>query len=239
VEDRLRSVRFVLCRPRNPLNLGAVARALRCGGIGRWALVDPRTRDFETARTAAVHAEELLDQARICATMQEALQGCALSVGTTGRRRAERPLLHPKEAAQRLIETRGEVAVVFGDERSGLTAEEAEAVDLLSTIPAAPEQPSWNLAQAVAIFAHELRTAALAVTADPTPEDTNRRSAAHHVPYTDPGALAAADRALGEAARSLGKPNARRRLFHALERAALTRREAALWTAFFHAITRR
>ncbi|HYS08679.1 MAG TPA: RNA methyltransferase [Myxococcales bacterium] len=230
MEDRLRSVRFVLCRPRNPLNLGAVARALRCGGIGSWALVDPRTRDFETARTAAVHAEELLDQARICATLREALQGCALSVGTTARRRAERPLLHPREAAQRLIEAGGEVAIVFGDERSGMTAEEAEAVDLLSTIPAAPEQPSWNLAQAVAIFAHELRTAASA--SGDRKESLPRGEA-------DPGALAAADRALGEAARSLGKPNARRRLFRALERAALTRREAALWTAFFHALTRR
>jgi TrmH family RNA methyltransferase len=209
-----------------------VARALRCGGIGRWALVDPRTRDFETARTAAVHAEELLDQAGICATLQEALQGCALSVGTTARRRAERPLLHPKEAAQRLIEAHGEVAVVFGDERSGLTAREAEAVDLLSTIPAAPEQPSWNLAQAVAIFAHELRTAALA-SAD------RKESLPLPRGQPDPAALAAADRALGEAAQSLGKPNARRRLFHALERAVLTRREAALWTAFFHAITRR
>jgi TrmH family RNA methyltransferase len=225
VEDRLRSVRVVLCRPRNPLNLGAVARALRCGGISRWALVDPRTRDFQTARTAAVHAEEMLETAVICETLPQALNGCVLSVGTTARRRAERALLHPREAVARLLHADGEVALVFGDERSGLTAEEVDAVDLLSTIPGAPEQPSWNLAQAVAIFAHELRTLAL--------------GAEHHErpvrDEADPGALAAVDRALGEVARSKGKPNARRRLFRALERSKLSRREAALWTAFLKA----
>jgi len=225
VEDRLRSVSFVLCRPRNPQNLGAAARALRCAGISRWAIVDPRTLDFEAARRVAVHAEELLDKPRLCKTLPEALAGCALSVGTTARPRAERRLLTPREAALELVAARGEVAVVFGDERSGLTAEEAEAVDLLSSIPSAPEQPSWNLAQAVAVFAYEVRIAALGQARG----DTVRLGA-------DPAALAAVDRALEEATRSLGKPGARRRLFRALERAGLTRREAALWTAFFRAI---
>jgi tRNA/rRNA methyltransferase len=85
VEDRLRSVGFVLCRPRNPQNLGAAARALRCAGISRWAIVDPRTLDFEAARRVAVHAEELLDKPRLCGSLREALAGCALSIGTTAR----------------------------------------------------------------------------------------------------------------------------------------------------------
>jgi len=113
VEDRLRFVRFILCRPRNPQNLGAAARALRCAGISCWAVVDPRTLDFASARRVAVHAEELLDKPSIYADLYEALQGCALSVGTTARRRRERPLLRPREAAARLIAARGEVAVVF------------------------------------------------------------------------------------------------------------------------------
>jgi tRNA/rRNA methyltransferase len=221
MEDRLGAVRFVLCRPRNPQNLGAAARALRNAGISRWAIVDPRTLDFEAARRVAVHAEELLDKPQLAPGLDAALSGCALSVGTTARARPERALLTPRQAAERLVAARGEVAVVFGDERSGLTAEEADRVDLLSSIPSAPEQPSWNLAQAIAIYAYELRMAALAA-----PRPSSPRAAA------DPGALAAVDRALAEAAQAAGKPGARRRLFRALDRAQLSGREAALWTAF-------
>ena len=229
MEDRLRSVTFVLCRPRNPQNLGAAARALRCAGISRWAIVDPRTLDFEAARRVAVHAEDLLDRPRICKSLREALAGCTLSVGTTARPRPERSLLTPRDAAGRLLAARGDVALVFGDERSGMTAEEVGCVDLLASIPSAPEQPSWNLAQAVAIFAYELRVATLA--------DDDRPPSARA--DADPAAVAAVDRALAEATAALEKPGARRRLFRALERASLGRREAALWTAFLRAIARR
>jgi tRNA/rRNA methyltransferase len=229
VEDRLGSLSFILCRPRNPQNLGAAARALRCAGIGRWAIVDPRTLDFEAARRVAVHAEDLLDRPRICATLREALEGCALSVGTTARERPERTLLTPREAARRLMQARGPVAVVFGDERSGMTADEVEAVDLLASIPSSKEQPSWNLAQAVAIFAYEARMAALVA---PPPVPPARGPA-------DPAALASVDRALAEATEALHKPHARRRLFKALERADLGAREASLWTAFLRAVGRR
>ena len=226
MEDRLGAVRFVLCRPRNPLNLGAAARALKNAGISRWAVVDPRTLDFEAARRVAVHAEELLDKPRVAATLDEALQGCVLSVGTTTRTRAERPMLTPRQAAEKLVAARGEVAVVFGDERSGLTADEVERVDLVSSIPSAPDQPSWNLAQAIAVYAYEVRMAALQL------EQRTRSPRAE----ADAGAVAAVDRALAGAAAAVGRPAARRRLFRALDRAQLSGREAALWTAFLHAI---
>ena len=227
MEDRLGAVRVVLCRPRNPLNLGAAARALKNAGLSRWTLVDPQTLDFEAARRVAVHAEDLLDAPRIAATLDEALAGCALSVGTTTRARAERTLLTPRVAAGRLVAARGEVAVVFGDERSGLTAEEVERLDLLSAIPSAPAQPSWNLAQAIAVYAYELRLAALELA----PRPPSPRAEA------EPGAVAAVDRALLDAAAAVGKPGARRRLFRALDRAQLSGREAALWTAFLRATT--
>ena len=201
---------------------------MRCAGISRWAIVDPRTLDFQAARRVAVHAEELLDRPAICPTLPEALSGCALSVGTTARPRAERKLLSPREAAERIVAAGGESAVVFGDERGGMTAEEADAVDLLSSIPSDPAQPSWNLAHAVAIFAYELRMEALGTAERPAPD---RKPA-------DPAALAAVDRALAEATRAGRKQGARRRLFRALERANLTRREAALWTAFLRTLPR-
>lgn len=115
--------------------------------------------------------------------------------------------------------------MVFGDERAGLTAEEVEAVDsLLSSIPSDPAQPSWNLAQAIAIYAYELRMASQAPR-QPSPR-----------PDADPGALAAVDRALAEATGAIGKPATRRRLFRALSRSSLSNREAALWTAFLRAV---
>ncbi len=227
MEDRLGAVRVVLCRTRNPLNLGAAARALKNAGLSRWALVDPQTRDFEAARRVAVHAEDLLEQPRILDTLDEALSGCVLSVGTTVRARPERSVLTPRQAAEKLLAAQGEVAVVFGDERSGLTAEEVERVDLVSAIPSAPEQPSWNLAQAIAVYAYELRAAALQLT----PRSRSPRAEA------DPGSVAAVDRALAAAAAGAGKPGARRRLFRALDRAQLSGREAALWTAFLRAVT--
>jgi TrmH family RNA methyltransferase len=228
VEDRLGAVTVVLCRPRNPQNLGAAARALRCAGISRWAIVDPRTHDFDAARRVAVHAEELLDKPVLCGDLGEALSGCALTIGTTARPRPDRPLLTPRDAAARLVAASGQVGIVFGDERSGLTAEEVERVDLLSTIPSDASQPSWNLAQAVAIYAWEIRAAALEGRFEPSPR----------LATPSPDALAAVDRALDEAARALGKPGLRRKLFRALDRAALSRREAALWTAFFRATGR-
>lgn len=235
-------LRFVLCRPRNPQNVGAAARALRCAGIASWALVDAPGLDWDEARRLAVHAEELLETPARTQTLREALAGCVLSVGTTRRARPERPLLSPREAIARLSQARGQVAVVFGDERSGLTAEEVEAVDLLSTLPSAPEQPSWNLAQAVAIYAYEARAAAVSGRAEPGPVSGRAADAAASaapalpVRVANPGALAAVDRALAEAMEALGKPGARRRLFRALERAGLSGREATLWTAMWRAV---
>ena len=108
MEDRLGAVRFVLCRPRNPQNVGAAARALRNAGISQWAVVDPLgTMDYIAARRVAVHAEELLERRRISPTLRDALAGCALTVGTTARTRPERPLLTPRQAAERLIAARG------------------------------------------------------------------------------------------------------------------------------------
>lgn len=88
--------------------------------------------------------------------------------------------------------------------------------------PRDPEQPSWNLAQAVAIFACELRMEALGTTDRSAPD----RKAG------DPAALAAVDRALAEATAATRKDRAHRRLFRTLDRANLSGHEATLWTAF-------
>ena len=223
--------RIVLCRTRNPQNLGAAARALRNAGLRELWLVDPQTGDFEAARPLAVHAEDLLESARIVSTLREATAGCGLVLATTARTRPERTPLSPRDAVARIASARTKTALVFGDERSGLTAEEVEACDLLVRLPGSPEQPSWNLAQAVAICAYELRVRAT----ERVPEEG---TFAAQPTAADPAALAAIDRALSHATDELGKPGLRRRLYRTLERARPSNRESALWIAFLRAITR-
>lgn len=215
-------VRFVLCRPRNPVNIGAVARALQCAGVGQWAIVDPQTMDWDSARIVAVHAEDMLAKVKICKTLDEAVAGCALTIGTTGMDRPERTPLSPRETAAAARDIDGEVAMVFGDERTGLRIAELDRLDRLATIPSTPDQPSWNLAQSVALFAYEFRMAEL-LARPVTPRPGGRKA--------DPAQLAYLDRTLAGSLEKLGWSKVRRRLFKTLDRSSLTVREAHLWTA--------
>jgi tRNA/rRNA methyltransferase/tRNA (cytidine32/uridine32-2'-O)-methyltransferase len=237
VAELLARVRFVLCRPREPRNVGAAARALRNAGVHRLVLVDPQCdpRSAEAYRLA-VHAGPVLDAARVVATLEEALAGAALSAGATARTRPERPPLSPRDCVALLAEAAcerrrpTEVALVFGDERAGLTAAEVERVDRVTSIPGAPGQPSWNLAQAVAIYAYEMRTACLA-QAEHGSAPADRHEAG-------PAEMAALDRALAATLEPLARTGTRRRLYRTLERARLTEREASLWSAVLSALRR-
>ena len=231
-------VRFVLCRPREARNVGAAARALCSAGVRKLWLVDPQCdpRGAEAYRLA-VHAGALLDEARVVATLAEALEGIAVSAGATARVRPERPALAPRTCTELLSSVLGadaaaEVALVFGDERSGLNAIEVEQVDHLSAIPSAPEQPSWNLAQAAAVYAYETRTACLAFAAAGGSTEARGRQEA------GPAELAALDRALAAALHPIGRAPTRRRLSRTLQRAQLTSREAQLWSAVLAALER-
>jgi len=221
------SVRLVLLRPRVPENLGAVARAMRNLGLADWALVEPRTLDFHAARRVAVHAEELLDRPRIERTLDEAVADCVWVVGTSSRRVRGKRALGPAEVAREAL-GRGPTALVFGDERGGLSNAEIERCHDLSTIPAEPDQPSLNLAQAVLLYGWEIRKA--------------RQGAAGSEP--GPGARGGAsdrelevlEQALREALRESGflrgpERHAVRDLHATLRRARLSTREARLWIA--------
>ncbi len=155
--------RIVLLRPRNPENLGAVARAMKNLGLDDWAIAALGTHDFEGARRVAVHAEELLDRPRVVLTLDEAVADCAWVVGTSSRRVRGKRSLSPTEVAReaRARAAEGETAIVFGDERSGLTNVELDRCHDLSVIPTAGAQPSMNLAHAVVVYGWELRRARL------------------------------------------------------------------------------
>jgi len=162
MREALSRVRVVLVEPQEPMNVGAVARAMRNFGLARLYLVNPAPRVGPPwAREAywlAVHAEEILDRAVAVDSLMEALADVELVVATTGRPRKlyPAPVVPAWEVPARVLSVEGEVALVFGRETFGLTNEELALAHVIGTIPTAPEQPSLNLAQAVVVFAYEL-----------------------------------------------------------------------------------
>ncbi|HET9035225.1 MAG TPA: RNA methyltransferase [Myxococcaceae bacterium] len=150
-------VRFVLVHPRTPENLGSAARALKNFGQFEWTWVRPPwSPDDPRTRTLAVGAEDVLASARLASSLDDAVSDCSWVVGTSGRARL-RPLpMDPETFAAEAARRSGRVALVFGDERTGLRREELARCHGLTRIPSDARQPSLNLAQAVCIYAHAL-----------------------------------------------------------------------------------
>jgi tRNA/rRNA methyltransferase len=232
-------VRVVLLRPRNPENLGAVARAMKNFGLDDWAIAELGTHDFATARRVAVHAEELLDRPRVVRTLDDAVADCAWVVGTSSRQVRGKRRLAPDEVAReaRARAPEGRTAIVFGDERSGLTNAEVLRCDDLSAIPAGAAQPSLNLAQALVVYAYELRRA---FVAPPNPVSAPAPA------FEPPGGatdreLLALEASLRNALRDGGflvgpERHAVRDLAATLRRARLSKREARLWSSALRSI---
>ena len=170
----LNRIRIVLVATSHAGNIGACARAMKTMGLKRLVLVDPlRFPDVE-ATARAVGAEDVLNNAQVCANLDEALADCHLVIGTSARnRRIPWPLLMPDEAAQRAVQESAErdVALLFGRERTGLTNDELDRCQLLVNIPTDPDFSSLNLAAAVQVLCYEVRRAAQA-------KDTPRPDAA-------------------------------------------------------------
>lgn len=254
-------VRLVLLQPRNPENLGAIARAMKNFELSMWTLVDPRTHDFAAARRVAIHSEEILDRPALVETLAAAVANAAWVVGTSSRQIAGVPALEARafaaQAAQRIAAGQ-EVALVFGDERSGMSNDDLSRCHALARIPTGHAQPSINLAQALTIFAYELRLAtrsqreasarplaaevapgtpaALAPLAvDTTPTPTGKVAASGSA-ATD-AQLAKLETLLGQSLTAGGflsataPRHALRDLMRALQRAQLSPREWRLWMA--------
>lgn len=154
---------FVLVSPKSSGNVGAAARALKNMGFADLRLVAPRDYDPRAAAAMAVHADDVLERARIFPDLGAALSDRTLTVGTTcrvGPYRSETRAL--RDTAPELIadSAANRVAIVFGPEDFGLTNLEIAQCQRLITIPTAPEYPSLNLAQAVVVVAYELMLAA-------------------------------------------------------------------------------
>lgn len=162
--DPLKNIRVVLCEAAHPGNIGAAARALKTMGLAQLCLVAPRRFPDPQAEWLASGAGDVLQRARVCASLDEALAGSAFTVACTARpRKIAVPMVSAREAAARIVEAaRAQpAALVFGNETFGLTATEVSRCQLIATIPAGPKYSSLNLAAAVQVFAYELRVAAL------------------------------------------------------------------------------
>jgi TrmH family RNA methyltransferase len=155
----LENLRVVLVATRNPLNIGAAARAMSNFGAAHLRVVNPYEVAFREARSA-VGAAQLLADAEQRGTVAEAVADCRLVVGTTAGGRRELQLeLRRLEAGARTISgqlKKGPVAILFGSERVGLSNEEMSHCHWLMRIPTRGAHGSMNLGQAVAICLYEL-----------------------------------------------------------------------------------
>ncbi|MCK6620454.1 MAG: RNA methyltransferase [Calditrichaceae bacterium] len=153
------NIHFILVEPKTPGNIGAAARAIKTMGFGNLTLINPGDPSAPEARWMAHAAEDVLENAGVFAALPEALKNTHFVVATTQRVRGYHfPYYTPAELGEKLIplSQAHRVAIVFGREVSGLTNEELRCCHAISTIPAAVNHPSLNLAQAVMVYAYEL-----------------------------------------------------------------------------------
>lgn len=152
------TVRFILVRPRDPNNIGAAARAMANFGLKDLVLADPYPPVWTEARSA-VGAEALLRKAKAM-SLTGALRGAGLILGTCGgARKLARPVIPLPGLGEYLKEnlpSGGRLAVLFGNEKTGLTRAELGHCHAVIRIPTAGRTPSMNLGQAAALLAYEL-----------------------------------------------------------------------------------
>jgi tRNA/rRNA methyltransferase len=157
--DELSRLWVVLVAPRNPLNIGAAARAMSNFGFQSLRLVNPYAPSFREARSA-VGASDILANAKRYKSVADAVNDCTLVVGTTAVR--TRDLQHSvrrPEYGARLIRQRmkaGNVALLFGSEKFGLSNDSLSHCHWLIRIPTCDRNISMNLGQAVAVCLYEL-----------------------------------------------------------------------------------
>lgn len=149
----------VLVSPRNPLNIGAAARAMSNFGFRQLRLVNAYEVAYQEARSA-VNAGAVLRDAVCCGTLADAVADCGWVVGATGleAREVAAPVQRLERARPLLLQkaARGRVALVFGSEKHGLSREDISHCHQLAHIPTRRAHDSMNLGQAVAVCLYEL-----------------------------------------------------------------------------------
>lgn len=161
----LQNIRIVLIETSHSGNIGSAARAMKTMGLTSLYLVSPKQAVDDQAIALAAGAEDVVRQAVVVESFEQAVEDCTLVIGTSARlRHLQNTLIEPRECAEKSIEAAkcGQIAIVFGRERVGLTNEELLKCRYHLTIPANPEYSSLNLAMAVQLVCYEIRMAYLA-----------------------------------------------------------------------------
>lgn len=160
----LDKVSVVLVGTSHPGNIGSAARAMKVMGLTNLVLVDPACEVDEKTYALAAGAADIVEQAKIVSSLDEAIADCGLVIGSSARSRTlEWPQLDPRECGIKTIAEAPShnVAILFGRERTGLTNEELQRCHCHVYIPANPEYSSLNLAMAVQTVSYEVRMAFL------------------------------------------------------------------------------
>ena len=160
----LQNIRIVLVETSHTGNMGSVARAMKTMGLTNLYLVNPLVKPDSQAISLAAGASDVIGDAAIVDSLDEAIAGCSLVVGTSARSRTlPWPMLDARECGVKCVEEGAQApgAIVFGRERVGLTNDELQKCHYHVAIPANPEYSSLNLAMAVQILAYEVRMAFL------------------------------------------------------------------------------
>ena len=158
------SIRIVLVGTTHPGNIGAVARAMKNMGLTDLYLVNPKVFPHEDATARASGASDILERTRVVDSLDKALVDCVDVAGASARSRTINwPSMGPRDCAERMIRenANGDVACVFGPEKTGLHNDDLDLCHTLLTIPTDPGFSSLNLAMAVQVFTYEVRVASM------------------------------------------------------------------------------
>lgn len=165
--DVLANIRIVLVETSHTGNVGSAARAMKTMGLSQLYLVNPLVKPDSQSIAMAAGASEIIEHAKLVNSLDQAIEGCHLVIGTSARSRTlPWPMLQPDDSGLALVKSahQAPVALVFGRERVGLTNEELQKCHYHVMIPANPIYSSLNLAMAVQVLSYEIRKAWLAVT---------------------------------------------------------------------------
>ncbi len=162
----LSNIRILLVGTTHPGNIGATARAMKNMGLSDLGLVSPKIYPSEEANARAAGADDILNQARVYTSLDEALADRQQIIGASARLRTIAwPQLDPRECAEKIMkDTKLKTAILFGRERTGLSNDELERCHYLLHIPCNPEFSSLNVAAAAQVVSYELFQAARALS---------------------------------------------------------------------------
>lgn len=155
----LDNIRIVLINTFHPGNIGAAARAMKNMGLSQLYLVEPRIYPSEEADSRAAGAKDVLDQATVVDTLEEAISDCQLVIGTSARNRSfDLPIFDARTCGEKVVAeaANGKVAIIFGRETMGLHNHELEQCNYHVYIPANPDYPVLNVSAAIQLVCYEI-----------------------------------------------------------------------------------